>query len=327
MMERTDRHFRYFLRQLTRRTVLYTEMRTTGAILHGHREFQLGFDPVEHPICLQVGGDSPDDLARASELAASYGYDALNLNVGCPSERVQNGRFGACLMRHAEIVARCAAAMQAASGLPVGVKHRIGVDDDDSYEFMASFVRTVAQAGVRHFTVHARKAILSGLSPKDNRTIPPLRYDEVFRLKAEHPELFIEINGGIATLDHVRDLLARVDGVMIGRAAWDRPYLFARADEEVFGCASKLVTRRQAVEQSAEYFAALPAQVRGHSLRVLHGLYADQPGAKRWKQGLFALVQDSSTQDFARRLCDLAAQLEHSSNSRMPTARTDTLAL
>ena len=219
MMDRTDRHYRYFMRQITPGTLFYTEMVTAQAILHGDRQRLLGFTPAEKPLVLQVGGDDPTSLATCARLAAEFGYDGINLNVGCPSDRVRSGNFGACLMYQPERVATAVAAMVAASPLPVSVKHRIGVDDRDRYEDMADFVSTVAAAGCRHFTVHARKAWLQGLSPKDNRTIPPLRYGDVYRLKQEFPHLWIEINGGITQLPEVQDHLKRVDGAMIGRAA------------------------------------------------------------------------------------------------------------
>jgi tRNA-dihydrouridine synthase A len=212
MMDRTDRHYRFFMRQITRHTLLYTEMVTAQAILHGDRDHLLGFTPSESPLVLQVGGDDPQMLATSARAAADFGYDAINLNVGCPSDRVRSGNFGACLMARPERVAEGVAAMMAASPLPVSVKHRIGIDDRDRYEDMATFVGTVAQTGCRHFTVHARKAWLQGLSPKDNRTVPPLRYGDVHRLKRDFPHLWIEINGGLTTLEQVTEQLAQVDG-------------------------------------------------------------------------------------------------------------------
>ena len=217
MMDRTDRHFRYFMRQITRRTLLYTEMVTAAAILHGDQDALLGFSPVEKPLVLQVGGDDPQALARCTHIAEQRGYDAINLNVGCPSPRVQTGNFGACLMTQPQRVADCVAAMGQAATLPISVKHRIGVDQCDRYEDMAHFVHLVAEAGCQHFTVHARKAWLQGLSPKENRQIPPLRYDDVHRLKQDFPDLAIEINGGFSTLEQVQTQLQQVDAVMIGR--------------------------------------------------------------------------------------------------------------
>ncbi|MEL7332566.1 MAG: tRNA dihydrouridine(20/20a) synthase DusA, partial [Cyanobacteria bacterium J06560_2] len=235
MMDRTDRHYRYFMRQITRRTLLYTEMVTSMAIHYGDLERLLGFTAIETPLVLQVGGDDPTLLAECARRAAEFGYSEINLNVGCPSDRVQSGNFGACLMAQPEKVADCIAAMMAAADLPVSVKHRIGIDELDRYEDMAHFVTVVSATGCQRFSVHARKAWLQGLSPKDNRTVPPLRYDDVHRLKRDFPHLQIEINGGFEALTDVKDQLQWVDGVMIGRAAYDNPYLFATADQEIFG--------------------------------------------------------------------------------------------
>ncbi|MDX1387987.1 MAG: tRNA dihydrouridine(20/20a) synthase DusA, partial [Acidobacteriota bacterium] len=232
MMDRTDRHYRRFVREITRRTLLYTEMITTGAVLQGDRDFLLGFSPEERPLALQLGGDDPEALSECARIAEDRGYDEVNLNVGCPSDRVRQGRFGACLMAEPERVADAVAAMREATSVPVTVKHRIGIDDLDRYEDMALFVRTVAGAGCDRFSVHARKAVLGGLSPKANRTVPPLRYEDVHRLKREHPGLRIEINGGIASLEEVRRQLEFVDGVMIGRAAYDDPFLLSTVDRD-----------------------------------------------------------------------------------------------
>ncbi|MDJ0969872.1 MAG: tRNA dihydrouridine(20/20a) synthase DusA, partial [Kiloniellales bacterium] len=235
MMDWTDRHCRYLLRLISRRTLLYTEMVPTGAVLHGDRARFLGFDPAERPLALQLGGAEPEDLAACARLAEAEGYDEVNLNVGCPSDRVQHARFGACLMAEPALVARCIAAMQDAVGIPVTVKSRIGIDDQDDYVDLLRFVDSVASVGCRSFTVHARKAWLEGLSPKQNREIPPLNYERVYRLKAERPDLEIVINGGIRSLDEAEAHLARVDGVMIGRAAYQDPYLLAEADRRLFG--------------------------------------------------------------------------------------------
>lgn len=253
MMDRTDRHYRYFMRQITRRTLLYTEMVTTAAILHGDQEQLLGFSPEEKPLVLQLGGDNPNHLATCAKIAEDIGYDQVNLNVGCPSDRVQNGNFGACLMAQPELVAKAVEAMQKVVNIPVTIKHRIGIDDQDKYEDMANFVRIVANAGCQHFSVHARKAWLQGLSPKENRTIPPLRYEEVHRLKQEFPQLFIEINGGFKTLTEVKDQLQFVDAVMIGRAAYDHPYLFATADQEIYGEKTPPLTRQEVIEAMYPY--------------------------------------------------------------------------
>lgn len=287
MMDRTDRHFRYFMRQITQKTLLYTEMITAQAILHGDRNKLLGFDPLEKPLSLQIGGDDPQLLAKCAQIAEDMGYDEVNLNVGCPSNRVQSGNFGACLMSQPALVADCVAAMQAMVDIPVTVKHRIGIDDCDLYEDMVRFVTTVAAAGCHRFTVHARKAWLQGLSPKDNRTIPPLRYDDVYRLKQAHPELWIEINGGIKTLEDADTHLQQVDAVMIGRAAYDTPYLFALADRDIYAANAPL-TRHQIVTAMLPYIARWTEQgtklhsITRHMLQLFHG----QPGSRAWKRHL-----------------------------------------
>jgi tRNA-dihydrouridine synthase A len=286
MMDRTDRHYRYFMRHITRRTLLYTEMVTTGAILHGDRDKLLSFDPLEKPLALQLGGDDPDQLTACARFAEAWGYDEVNLNVGCPSDRVQNGRFGACMMARPDHVATCVAAMRAATLLPVTVKHRIGIDHLDHYEDLAHFVDTVAKAGCDRFVVHARIAILKGLSPKENRTIPPLRYGDVYRLKADFPALTIEINGGITALDQTLRHLCEVDGVMIGRAAYDNPYLLATADTLFDATRSPAPSRREVLDGILPYLEqcdrhGLPAS---RTLRHLLGLFAHQSVAKGWKR-------------------------------------------
>ncbi|WP_394650483.1 tRNA dihydrouridine(20/20a) synthase DusA [uncultured Deinococcus sp.] len=286
MLDWTDRHCRTFHRTLTRRTLLYTEMVTTGAVLHGDRERHLGFGVVEHPLALQLGGSDPAALAECARMAEDYGYDEVNLNCGCPSDRVQSGAFGACLMATPDVVARAAEAMRLATSLPVTVKHRIGIDDLDSYDHLAHFVGTVAQSGVTTFIVHARKAWLSGLSPKENREIPPLRYDVVQRLKAEFPHLTVVLNGGILSLDAAQDALAWADGAMIGRAAYQDPFLLAAADRDLFGEAATPVTRREATEAYLPYVAAQLAQGQPLNRMMKHtlGLFAGQPGARHWKR-------------------------------------------
>ncbi|NJR18442.1 MAG: tRNA dihydrouridine(20/20a) synthase DusA [Calothrix sp. CSU_2_0] len=285
MMDRTDRHYRYFMRQITRRTLLYTEMVTTAAIMHGDREKLLGFSVEEKPLVLQVGGDKPKELAECAKIAAEMGYDEINLNVGCPSDRVQDGNFGACLMAQPQKVAECVAAMIAAANIPVSVKHRIGIDECDRYEDMASFVSIVAEAGCKIFNVHARKAWLKGLSPKENRDVPPLRYADVHRLKVEFPDLFIEINGGLVNLEQIREQLQFVDAVMIGRAAYDNPYLFAVADSEFYGENTAPLTRHQVVEVMFPYIDKWVG--RGLKLnkitRHMLQLFAGQPGSRAWK--------------------------------------------
>jgi tRNA-dihydrouridine synthase A len=290
MMQHTDRHFRVLLRQITRHTLLYTEMVTTGALLHGNAERHLGFSEVEHPLSLQLGGDNPKDLAQCARMAEALGYDEVNLNVGCPSDRVQRGRFGACLMDHPEQVAEGVAAMRAAVGIPVTVKHRIGVDEKDRYEDLLAFVTTVAGAGADRFTVHARKAWLKGLSPKQNRNVPPLRYDLVHRLKAELPFLAIEINGGFKTLAQIQAQLGPVDAVMVGRAAVDNPWIFSEVDTAFFGDPAPPPRREEVVLAMADYAEGwLTRQDNGrmghiarHMLQLFHG----EPGARRWRQVL-----------------------------------------
>ncbi|MEL6344349.1 MAG: tRNA dihydrouridine(20/20a) synthase DusA [Myxococcota bacterium] len=286
MMERTDRFYRLFIRQITRRTLLYTEMVTTRAILFGDRERLLGYHPQEHPISLQLGGSDPDELAQCARIAEDLGYDEVNINVGCPSDRVQSGSFGVCLMKTPDIVAAGVAAMRAVVDIPVTVKHRIGVDDLDRYEDMARFVEIVSAAQSDRFTVHARKAWLKGLSPKENRNVPPIRYDDVYRLKQDFPDLDIEINGHIKTLDEVRDHLTRVDAAMIGRAAWDNPFLFAQADARIFGDAPVSRTRAEVVEAMLPHIDAYAAsgEPPGRFLRPMLNLFAGVPGARRWKQ-------------------------------------------
>lgn len=251
MMDRTDRHFRQLLRQITKRTLLYTEMIHVGAVRHGDRDRLLAFEPVQHPISLQLGGDDAAELAEAARIGAAYGYDEINLNVGCPSERVSSGNFGACLMLRPDAVARAVAAMRAAVELPVTVKHRIGVDEVDRYEDMERFVREVASAGADAFTVHARKAWLHGLNPKENRTIPPLRYQDVYRLKEAAPELIIELNGGVRDLREASDHLHNVDAVMLGRAVYDDPFVLETADACIYGERPRMITREDVVRAMA----------------------------------------------------------------------------
>lgn len=286
MMDRTDRHYRYFMRQITRRTLLYTEMVTSAAIMHGDREHLLGFSLEEKPLSLQVGGDNPLDLAECARIAEGMGYDEINLNVGCPSSRVQSGNFGACLMAKPQQVADCVAAMINATKIPVTVKHRIGVDDLDSYEDMVNFVNIVSQAGCERFTVHARKAWLQGLSPKENRDVPPLRYDDVHRLKQDFPHLFIEINGGFKTLTQVQQHLQSVDAVMIGRAAYDNPYLFAIVDKEFYTESASFFNRHEVVENMYDYidkWAAKGLKLNKITRHMLQ-LFAGKPGSRAWKQ-------------------------------------------
>ena len=288
MLDWTDRHYRYFIRLLSRHTLLYTEMVTTGAILRGDRQRLLAHDPTEHPLALQLGGSDPAELARCARIAADWGYDEINLNVGCPSDRVQSGRFGACLMAEPDLVAACVAAMRAATDLPVTVKTRIGIDERDSYQELADFVRRVAAGGCTVFIVHARKAWLSGLSPKENREIPPLRYEVVHRLKRDFPELTIVLNGGLTTLEQVTEQLRQVDGVMIGRAAYENPYLLAEVDRRFFGSSASPPNRHQVVRALLPYLeerlrAGTPLQCM---TRPILGLFQGIPGARAWRRVL-----------------------------------------
>lgn len=286
MMDYTDRHFRYFLRHISRRVLLYTEMITTAAILHGNRSKLLDFSCLEHPLALQLGGDDPQQLAECARIGQDWGYDEINLNVGCPSGRVQQGHFGACLMADPGRVARCVEAMQRQVAIPVTVKHRIGIDHQDSYSDLANFVRIVAEGGCQRFIVHARKAWLQGLSPKDNRTIPPLRYGDVYQLKQDFPPLGIEINGGVTTLSQAREHLAHVDAVMIGRAAYDQPYLLATVDRDFYGESTPIPSRQAIIEALLPYVTEWTSQgLKLHSIsRHLLNLFAGQTGTKAWKR-------------------------------------------
>ena len=288
MMDWTDRHERAFLRTITKRTLVYTEMVTTGAILHGDRDRFLGFDPMEHPVALQLGGSEPEDLAACAREGEARGYDEINLNLGCPSDRVQRGRFGACLMTEPALVADCVAAMIEAVSVPVTVKTRIGVDDQDSYEALQAFVERVAGAGCRSFAIHARKAWLSGLSPKQNREIPPLRYEVVYALKRDFPELEIVLNGGVMNLDETEEHLKQVDGVMIGRAAYQSPYILADADERIFAEAAPAASREAIVEAFLPYVESrLSEGVPLKSItRHMLGLFNGLPGARAWRRHL-----------------------------------------
>jgi tRNA-dihydrouridine synthase A len=286
MMACTDRHYRFFMRQITRHTLLYTEMVHTGAILHGKRDDMLRFHQTEHPLALQLGGSDPAALAKSAAIAEELGYDEVNLNVGCPSDRVSSGCFGASLMAHPEKVAACVEAMREVVAIPVTVKHRVGIDDLDTYEHMLHFVDVVAAVGADRFSIHARKAWLKGLSPKENRTVPPLRYPEVYRLKAERHHLPIEINGGIRTLDAAAEHLEHVDAVMIGRAAYEQPFLFAEADTRFFGTEPVALSRHDVVARMLPYVEAeVSAGNKLHRIsRHMLGLFAGQRGAKRWKR-------------------------------------------
>ncbi len=287
MMDWTDRHCRYLHRLLSRHTLLYTEMVNSGAIVYGDAERHLRFNAEEHPVALQLGGSEPADLARSAKLGEQWGYSEINLNCGCPSERVQRGAFGACLMNEPQLVADCVKAMADAVAVPVTVKHRIGIDKNESYGFVRDFIGTVSEAGCSTFIVHARNAWLKGLSPKENREIPPLRYGVVAQLKQDFPQLTIAINGGLATDAAVLEQLAQVDGVMVGREAYHNPWWLARWDELFYGDAPNALTR-EGIEATMVDYMAREAAAHGtpwatiarHMLGLRHGL----PGARRWRQ-------------------------------------------
>lgn len=288
MMDWTDRHYRRFARELTRRALLYTEMITARALLHGDRERLLGFDPREHPVALQLGGDDPGELAEAAALAVEVGYDEINLNVGCPSDRVQSGGFGACLMAQPALVARAVAAMRAAVAVPVTVKHRLGIDDLDSDEHLDAFAGALIDAGVDRLIVHARKAILAGLSPKANRSVPPLQPERVLRLKERYPRVAIEINGGVRSLAEAAELLERFDGVMLGRAVIEDPYLLAEVDRRLYRDDRPIPTRRAAVLGYLPYVEAQrEAGVPWSALlKPIIPLAREVRGARRWRRAL-----------------------------------------
>jgi tRNA-dihydrouridine synthase A len=288
MMEWTDRHCRFFHRGLTRRALLYTEMLTTGAVLHGDRARLLRFDPVEHPLALQLGGSDPRALAQCARIGADAGFDEINLNAGCPSDRVQDGRFGACLMAEPQLVGDSVAAMKAAVRVPVTVKCRIGIDDQDPEPALENFTQAVKRAGADALIVHARKAWLKGLSPKENREVPPLDYDRVYRLKAAHPELTIVLNGGVGGVEDTLTHLQHVDGVMMGRSAYQEPWRLLAVDPLVFGEPARFASAKEAAAALAPYIARELAQgTRLHSItRHLHGLFRAVPGARAFRRHL-----------------------------------------
>lgn len=296
MMEWTDRHQRYFMRLLTRRTLLYTEMIVTGALIHGDRDRFLRHHEAEMPLAIQLGGSDPSALADCSRMAEDWGYGEVNLNVGCPSDRVSAGAFGASLMANPDLVARCVEAMSKATSLPVTVKHRIGIDDKDSYEELKTFVSTVENGGCQTFIVHARKAWLTGLSPKENREVPPLRYDMVHQIKQDFPQLEIILNGGVRSLDLAAEQLDHIDGVMIGRAAYETPYVMFDADQRIFGETTAPLTRRQVIEGMIPYIEAEMAE--GVPLRAITrhmlGLYRGIKGAKAWRRHMSDSVDRKS---------------------------------
>jgi tRNA-dihydrouridine synthase A len=288
MMDWTDRHCRYFLRRIAPRVRLYTEMLTTAALIHGERDRLLAYDASEHPLAVQLGGSEPGELAQCAGWAQEWGYDEVNLNVGCPSDRVQSGRFGACLMREPERVADCVRAMRDAVSIPVTVKCRTGVDEHDSYAELFRFVTALVETGVDGIIIHARKAWLQGLSPKQNREVPPLDYERVYQIKTDFPQLPVQINGGISSLQAVRQHLQKTDGVMLGRAAYHNPWLLAEVETALYPGASERLTRHQVVEAMQPYIEQeLGRGVRLQQItRHMLGLFQGQPGARAWRRTL-----------------------------------------
>jgi tRNA-dihydrouridine synthase A len=288
MMDWTDRHDRYFLRLIAPHVLLYTEMITTGALIYGDYNRFLAFDELEHPVALQLGGSEPAALATCAKLGEDFGYDEINLNVGCPSDRVKSGRFGACLMLNPQLVAECVAAMKLVVKIPVTVKCRIGVDENDSYAELKHFIKTIAAAGCDVFIIHARKAWLNGLSPKQNREIPPLKYEVVREIKKDFPQLTIVVNGGIGELSQVEDHLQFVDGVMIGREAYTNPYFLAEIEKMIFSSDADIVTRHEVIAKLIPYLEnQLEKKVKLSSMtRHILGLFQGEPGAKLWRRHL-----------------------------------------
>lgn len=288
MMDCTDRHYRYFVRLMTRHTLLYSEMVTAAAIKHGDRPRLLDFSPEEGPVALQLGGSDPADLALAAKIGEDYGYNEINLNVGCPSDRVQAGRFGACLMKEPQLVADCVTAMQQVVSVPVTVKTRLGVDEFDSYEFLCRFIDTMTEVGVESLALHARKAWLKGLSPKENRDVPPLQYEKVYQVKRDYPQLEILINGGIKTIEDTSQHLEYVDGVMIGREAYSNPYLLAEMDRQFYDPECSVISEYTLIDRYLPYAErqhAAGVPVRALT-RFLVGLFKGQPGSRAWRRAL-----------------------------------------
>jgi tRNA-dihydrouridine synthase A len=304
MLDWTDRHCRYFYRLMSEHTVLYTEMVTTGAILHGKGDY-LSYNNAEHPLVLQLGGSDVKAMTECAKIAEQYGYDEININVGCPSDRVQNGRFGACLMAEPSLVADCVNEMQAATKVPVTVKSRIGIDDLDSYVFLHTFIEQVAQAGCQHFIIHARKAWLTGLSPKQNRDIPPLDYARVYQINQDFPELEISINGGIKTLAEANNHLQHIDGVMIGREIYNNPYMLAEADQQIYGVEKDIISRMEVINLMADYVDAYVSSTLQHGnahhkarawhvLRHMLGLCNGLAGARQYRRYLSESARQES---------------------------------
>lgn len=286
MLDWTNTHCRFFHRLISQHALLYTEMVTTGALIHGNHHRFLNFSDIENPLAFQLGGSNPKELAICAKMIEDYGYDEVNLNVGCPSDRVQNGRFGACLMAEPDLVAECVAAMSQVVTIPVTIKSRIGIDESDSYEELLHFIDTIANAGCKTFIVHARKAWLSGLSPKQNREIPPLRYDLVYQLKKDFPQLEIIINGGITSLDQAEEILTNVDGVMMGREAYQNPYILSEVDKRFYGDDRSPSSRHDIVQLLIPYIhAQIKAEGRLNSVsRHILGLFHGEPGARNWRR-------------------------------------------
>lgn len=288
MMDWTDRHCRWFHRQLSSRALLYTEMVVADAVIHGPRDQLLGFHKAEHPVALQIGGSDPEKLAKAASIGAAEGYDEININIGCPSDRVQSGAFGACLMKEPELVAACYLAMANAADKPITVKCRLGIDDQDVDETLPRFIETVAKSGCSHFIVHARKAWLKGLSPKENRDVPPLDYELVRRMKAEFPELEIVLNGGLTEIKEALDAAEGLDGVMFGRAAYHNPWMLTQIDSTVYGVAEFTQSREDIIEKLIGYARAQEEHDRSAKAIIRHimGLYLGQAGARLWRRSL-----------------------------------------
>lgn len=287
MLDWTDRHYRYFARLMSSEILLYTEMVTTGAIIHGKGDY-LAYNQQEHPLALQLGGSNSADLATCAKIAAERGYDEINLNVGCPSDRVQSGRFGACLMAEPQLVAECVDAMRSVVDIPVTVKTRIGIDDQDSYEFLTTFIDQVSAAGCDTFIVHARKAWLQGLSPKENREIPELDYQRVYRLKGDYPQLTISINGGVKTLEECAEHLQHLDGVMVGREAYQNPYILAQVDQLLCGINKPVLSRDEVLDRMLPYIEKHLQQGGrlNHITRHMTGLYQGEAGSRAWRRYL-----------------------------------------
>ena len=307
MMQYTDMHDRYLLRLISKKVFLYTEMVTTGAILYGKCFHQLEFNKEEHPVAIQLGGSDVDDLVKSAKIAEDYGYDEINLNVGCPSDRVQKGRFGACLMLEPEHVAECLNAMQTNVKVPVTIKCRLGVDHHEDYEFLYNFVNIVQDAGIKHFIIHARNGILKGLSPRQNRHIPPLKYDYVYKLKKDFSNLNITINGGIKTIDECKDHLKYVDGVMIGRAAYENPFLIKDIDTELYGIESNVNSKKSILNQYLDYVEEKLQE--GHDLsrmmKHLFGLSRGDKFAKSFRIKILEVIKKESLGKHRKELEDL----------------------